>query len=65
MEITKKPNIKTTVLGIATILTAISSAVMSLMDGDPLTNFDVGSVVAAITAGIGLILAKDAEKKPA
>jgi hypothetical protein len=65
MELIKKPNIKTTILGIATIVTAISSALVTLFDGDPLTNFDIGSVVAAITAGIGLILAKDADKSPA
>jgi hypothetical protein len=65
MELIKKPNIKTTILGIATIVTAVSSALVALFDGDPLTNFDIGSVVAAITAGIGLILAKDADKSPA
>lgn len=65
MELIKKPNIKTTILGIATIVTAVSSALVSLFDGDPLTNFDIGSVVAAITAGLGLILAKDADKSPA
>jgi hypothetical protein len=58
-----KTNMKTTVLGIATILTAISSAAIALLDGDPATSFDIGSVIAAITAGIGLIMAKDAEKK--
>lgn len=65
MELAKKPNIKTTILGIATIVTAVSSALVALFDGDPLTNFDIGSVAAAITAGLGLILAKDADKKPA
>ncbi|CAB4140913.1 hypothetical protein UFOVP401_17 [uncultured Caudovirales phage] len=58
-----KTNMKTTVLGIATILTAVSSAAIALFDGDPATSFDIGSVIAAITAGIGLIMAKDAEKK--
>jgi uncharacterized membrane protein YhiD involved in acid resistance len=62
MELAKKPNIKTTVLGIATILTAVSSALIAILDGDPATSFDIGSVIAAITAGIGLIVAKDAEK---
>jgi hypothetical protein len=62
MELAKKPNIKTTVLGIATILTAVSSALIAILDGDPTTSFDIGSVIAAITAGIGLIVAKDAEK---
>lgn len=59
-----KQNLKTTVLGIATILTAVSSAVIALIDGDPATTFDVASVIAAITAGLGLIMAKDADKKP-
>lgn len=58
-------NAKTTVLGIATILTAIGSAVVALIDGDPATTFDIASVVAACTAGLGLIVAKDAEKKAA
>jgi uncharacterized membrane protein YhiD involved in acid resistance len=62
MELAKKPNIKTTVLGIATILTAVSSALIAILDGDAATSFDIGSVIAAITAGIGLIVAKDAEK---
>lgn len=56
-------NAKTTVLGIATILTALGSAVVALIDGDPATTFDIASVVAACTAGLGLIMAKDAEKK--
>lgn len=56
-------NAKTTTLGIATILTAVSSAVIALLDGDPATSFDIASVIAAITAGLGLIMAKDAEKK--
>lgn len=58
-------NAKTTVLGIATILTAIGSAVVALIDGDPATTFDIAAVVAACTAGLGLIMAKDAEKKVA
>lgn len=58
-------NAKTTVLGIATILTALGSAVVALLDGDPATTFDIASVVAACTAGLGLIMAKDAEKKVA
>lgn len=62
MELAKKPNIKTTVLGVATILTAVSSALIAILDGDPATSFDIGSVIAAVTAGIGLIVAKDAEK---
>ena len=60
-----KTNMKTTILGIATILTALSSAAIALLDGNPATTFDVGAVAAAVTAGLGLIFAKDAEKKAA
>lgn len=56
-----KSSPKTTVLGICTILTAVSSAIIALIDNDPATVFDVASVVAACTAGLGLILAKDAK----
>jgi hypothetical protein len=55
-------NMKTTTLGIATILAALSSAVMAFLDGDPATNFDITAVIAACTAGIGLIMAKDAKE---
>lgn len=54
-----KSSPKTTVLGIATILTALSSAVMALLDNNPATTFDIAAVVAACTAGLGLIMAKD------
>lgn len=59
---TKPKNFKTTALGITTILTALSSAVMAMLDGDPATTFDIASVIAACTAGMGLILAKDAKE---
>lgn len=62
----KKPHdFKTTALGIATILTVLSAAVVAFLDGDPTTNFDIATVIAGVTAGLGLILAKDAEKKVA
>ena len=56
-------NTKTTVLGVATILTAVSSAVMAMVDNDPATTFDIAAVIAAVTAGIGLIFAKDAKEQ--
>lgn len=59
---TKPKNFKTTALGVATILTAISSAAIALLDNDPATVFDIASVIAACTAGLGLILAKDAKE---
>ena len=59
---TKPKNFKTTALGVATILTALSSAAMALLDGDPATNFDIAAIIAAVTAGVGLIVAKDAKE---
>lgn len=59
---TKPKNFKTTALGIATILTALSSAAMAFLDGDPATNFDIAAIIAAVTAGVGLIVAKDAKE---
>jgi hypothetical protein len=56
-------NAKTTILGICTIVTAVASAIMALIDTNPATNFDIATVVAAIMAGVGLIMAKDADPK--
>jgi hypothetical protein len=58
-------NRNTTVCGIAAIVVAIGSALTSFFDGDPTTAMDIGATIAAITAGVGLILAKDASKKVA
>lgn len=52
-------NWKTTVLGIATVVTALSTAVKAFVDGDPSTNPDWMAVITAFTAGFGLIFAKD------
>jgi hypothetical protein len=56
-------NTKTTLAGIGAILVAIGGALKALFDGDPSTNLDITTTIAAVTAGIGLIMAKDAEKK--
>jgi len=56
-------NTKTTLAGIGAILVAIGGAMKALFDGDPSTNLDLTTTIAAVTAGIGLIWAKDAEKK--
>jgi hypothetical protein len=56
-------NTKTTLAGVGAILVAVGGALKALFDGDPSTNVDFASTVAAITAGFGLIMAKDAEKK--
>jgi len=52
---------KTTILGIATIVAAVSNAVVSFLQTG---SADYGSLIAAVTAGIGLIKAADAIKAP-
>jgi hypothetical protein len=56
-------NTKTTLAGIGAILVAIGGALNALFDNDPTTSFDATVTIAAVTAGLGLIMAKDAEKK--
>ena len=50
---------KTTVAGILTALIPALSAVSAYLDGDPLTTPDWGLAIAGITAGIGLLFARD------
>ena len=57
-------NTKTTLAGVGAILVAVGGALKALFDGDPSTNLDITTTIAAVTAGVGLIWAKDAEKKP-
>lgn len=57
-------NTKTTLAGIGAILIAIGGALKALFDSDPTTHLDITTTIAAVTAGIGLIWAKDADKKP-
>lgn len=45
--------------GIATILGAVCYALVAQFDNDPTTVANWGGVVSAITAGIGLIVARD------
>lgn len=54
-------NRNTTVAGIGAILVAIGSVLTAMFDGDPATSADFASAVAAVIAGVGLILAKDAK----
>jgi hypothetical protein len=56
-------NTKTTLAGVGAILIAVGGALRAAFDGDPATNIDIASTIAAVTAGIGLILAKDATEK--
>ena len=50
---------KTTVTGIAAVLTAVGAALTALFDNDPNTKLDVAVTASAIMAGIGLIFARD------
>jgi len=56
-------NTKTTLAGIGAILVAIGGCLKAIFDADPSTNVDLAATIAAVTAGVGLIAAKDAEKK--
>lgn len=55
-------NRNTTVAGIGAILVAVGSMLTAIFDGDAATVPDYASAVAAIIAGVGLILAKDAKE---
>ena len=57
-------NTKTTLAGLGAILIAVGGALRAAFDNDPSTNIDIASTIAAVTAGIGLIMAKDASEKP-
>ena len=54
-----KRNWRTTVLGICAILTAVAGFVKATIDGDTSTEPDIAALVAAFTAGLGLLFAKD------
>lgn len=55
-------NRNTTVAGVGAILVAVGAMLTALFDGDAATVPDYASAVAAIIAGVGLILAKDAKE---
>jgi uncharacterized membrane protein YhiD involved in acid resistance len=50
---------KTTVTGVCTILVAVGGALQAMFDGNTATNPDWTAVIAAVTAGLGLITARD------
>ena len=56
-------NTKTTLAGIGAILVAVGGALKAIFDGDPSTSVDLTATIAAVSAGIGLIMAKDASEK--
>ena len=56
-------NTKTTLAGIGAILVAVGGALRAIFDGDPTTSVDPTATIAAISAGIGFVMAKDATEK--
>jgi dipeptide/tripeptide permease len=54
---------KTTIAGIGAILVAVGSALVAYFDGDATTTVDFATTIAAIIAGVGLIMAKDSTPK--
>lgn len=54
-----KKSWKTTTFGILTAIVAVLGAVGAVIDDDPKTNPDWGTVVAAVTSGLGLAFARD------
>jgi len=54
-------NLKTTATGVLTIVIAVASAVLGFLKSGAIPDF--GTLIAAVTAGVGLILAKDAPAK--
>jgi len=53
---------KTTLAGIAAIVAAIALAIAHQFDNDPTTIADWSAVITALTAGVGLVLARDNDK---
>ena len=53
---------KTTASGVTAILAAVASAATLLLDNNNLTNPDWSATIAAVTAGFGLIFARDNDK---
>ncbi len=54
---------KTTLAGVAAIIAAIALAIAHQFDADPTTVADWGAVAAAAAAGVGLLFARDNDKR--
>ena len=54
-----KASWKTTVFGAGGLLTVVAAALNAIFDGNPATNPDWTSVIAAASACIGLLFARD------
>ena len=58
----KNKSWKTTAAGISAIVAAVAGAAGLMLDGKPDTNPDWTALIAAVTAGIGLVMARDNDK---
>ncbi len=54
---------KTTASGVSAIIAAVAGAAQLMLDNNPATNPDWTAVIAAVTAGFGLIFARDNDKR--
>ncbi len=54
-------NPRTTILGWLVLLTAVASAAVAVLDGNPATEPDLEAILAGL-AGLGLITAKDGNR---
>ncbi len=59
---TLKKSWKTTVAGVASIVAAVAFAIANQFDANPATVADWGAVIAALSAGVGLVLARDNDR---
>lgn len=50
---------RTTVAGLGTVMVAIGGALNAMFDGNAATNPDWTATIAAITAALGLLFARD------
>tara|TARA_R110000822_G_scaffold11698_6_gene42473 strand:- start:1359 stop:1655 length:297 start_codon:yes stop_codon:yes gene_type:complete len=55
-------NYTTTIMGVGILLTALGKAITDTFSGDVPSMAEIGEHQAAILAGVGLILARDADK---
>lgn len=54
-----KASWRTAAAGIAAILTLVGNAIKSYIDNDPTTTVDLVQLVAGVSAGFGLLFARD------
>lgn len=55
----RKGSWRTTLSGVLTIVGALCAAGLALLDGNDQTNVDVPLLITALTAGVGLLSARD------